>query len=134
MQLKIIGLGLFIIIIGAAMGWKLWQKPSTNDEQIVAQVAGPAVILFKGDNSGDCRAIYKIVNDAELVHGDKVNFIQTDWSEDNPLIKKHQIRFLPTVIFVGQNNAEVERIVGEGAAIEQKLKQRLSTIEYLSGK
>lgn len=132
MQLKKIAPGLFIIIIGAAAGWMLWQKPGTGAEQITAQVEGPAVILFKGDNSGDCRAIYKIVDDARLNHGDKINFIDTDWSEDNPLIKKYQIRFLPTVVFVDKNNAEVERIVGEGAAIEKKLTQSLSQIDDLS--
>lgn len=134
MQLKKIGLGLFIIIIGAAIGWKLWQKTSTSDRQIIAKVEGPAVILFKADNSASCRAIYKIVDDAELLHGDKINFIKTDWSEDNLLIKKYQIRFLPTVILVGPDNVEVGRIIGESIATQQKLKQALSTVENLSGK
>jgi thioredoxin-like negative regulator of GroEL len=132
MQLKKISLGLFIVIIGATAGWKLWQKSATSGEQIIAQVEGPAVILFKGDYSADCRAIYKIVNDARLKHSGTINFIDTDWSEDNPLINKYQIRFLPTVVFVDQNNTEVERIVGEGEAIEQKLEQRLSQVENLS--
>jgi thiol:disulfide interchange protein len=131
MQLKKIGFGLLVIVIGAAIGWKLWQKPPVMSEQISAQVEGPAVILFKGDYSADCRAIYKIVNDAEVKHSDKINFIQTDWSDDNPLIKKYQIRFLPTVVFVGQNNTEVERIVGEGTTIEQKLEQRLEQVNDL---
>lgn len=104
MQLKNVGLWLLIIIIGAPIGWKMWQKSSGTSEQVAAQVEGPAVILFKGDYSADCRAIYKIVNDAELKYGDNINFIQTDWTDDNSLIKKYQIRFLPTVIFVGQNN------------------------------
>lgn len=131
MQLKNVGLWLLIIIIGAPIGWKMWQKSSGTSEQVAAQVEGPAVILFKGDYSADCRAIYKIVNDAELKYGDNINFIQTDWTDDNSLIKKYQIRFLPTVIFVGQNNTEVKRIVGEGPAIEQKLEQTLGQVENL---
>jgi thioredoxin len=133
MQLKKISIGLLIVIISASIGWKLWQKPSVASEQVTEQIEGPAVILFKGDNSGDCRAIYKIVDDAERKYSDTINFIQTDWSEDNALIKKYQIRFLPTVVFVDQNNIEVERIVGEGASIEQKLKQRLNQVKDLSG-
>jgi thiol:disulfide interchange protein len=131
MQLRKIGFGLFVIVIGAAIGWKLWQESPVTSAQITEQIEGPAVILFKGDYSADCRAIYKIVNDAKIKHSDKINFIQTDWSDDNPLIKKYQIRFLPTVVFVGQNNAEVERIVGEGATIEQKLEQRLEQVNDL---
>lgn len=134
MQLKKIGIGLFVIIVAAMAGWNLWQEPATNNEQIITQVEGPAVILFKGDNSGDCRAIYKIVNDAEIRYGDKITFIDTGWSEDNPLIKKYQIRFLPTVVFVDQDNIEVDRIVGEGETVEQKLKQRLDQIEDISGR
>jgi len=131
MKLKKVSLGLFIVIIGATAGWKLWQKSTISEEQVISKIEGPVVILFKGDYSADCRAIYKIVNDAKLSNGDKISFINTDWSEDNPLIKKYQIRFLPTVVFVDQNNTEVERIVGEGEAIEKKLEQSLSQVENL---
>ncbi len=132
MQVKKLAFSLLIIIIGAMIGWKLWQKSSANSEQIIAQVDGPAVILFKGDSSGNCKAIYKIISDAELKHRGNINFIQTEWAENNPLIERYKIRFLPTVVFVDMNNIEVERIVGEGEAIEQKLMQRLSRIEDLS--
>ncbi len=132
MQLKKVSLGLFIVIMGATAGWKLWQKSTISEEQVISKIEGPAVILFKGDYSADCRAIYKIVNDAKLSNSGTISFIDTDWSEDNPLIKKYQIRFLPTVVFVDQNNTEVERIVGEGEAIEKKLEQRLSQVENLS--
>ena len=131
MQLKKLALWLFIIIFCTAIGWKIWQKSSASTQQISIQLEGPAVILFKGDYSADCRAIYKIVSDAELKHSDNIKFIQLDWSDDNQLIKKYQISFLPTVVFVNQNNAEVDRIVGEGAAIEQKLQHRLEQVEPL---
>ena len=134
MQLKKVSLWLFIaIIISAAISWKVWQKSPAISEQAITQLEGPAVILFKGDYSADCRAIYKIVNDAELKHGDNINFVQTDWSEDNPLIEKYQVRFLPTVVFVDQNNTEVKRIIGEGPTIEQKLEDTLDQIDNLFG-
>jgi thioredoxin-related protein len=47
------------------------------------------------------------------------------------LIKKYQIRFLPTVVFVDQQDKEVARIVGESPAVQQKLKQTLTHIDEL---
>lgn len=132
MQLKRIGLGLFIlIIIGTVFGWKAWQKQTASNTLLSTQVKGPAVILIRGDNSPSCRIIHHLVDQAAVRHGEQINFVQLDWSEDNPLIKKYQIRFLPTVVFVDQHDKEVGRIIGESSAVQQKLGQALAQLENL---
>lgn len=131
MPLKKIGTGVLIIIIGAAIGWKLSQKQLPDSEQIITQINGPAVILFRGDNSPSCRAIHNLIDQAAARYGQRISFVQMDWSADNPLIKKYQIRFLPTVIFVDQQNKETARIIGESEAVQLKLGRTLDSVEDL---
>jgi thiol-disulfide isomerase/thioredoxin len=122
---------LLIIIVGAVFAFKAWQQPSGSTGSSLEDIKGPAVILFRGDNSPSCRAIHKLVDDAAARHGKQIHFTQLDWSDDNPLIKKYRIQFLPTVIFVNQQNKEVVRIVGESLAVQKKLKKALTHIDDL---
>ncbi|MGD8593877.1 MAG: thioredoxin family protein [Gammaproteobacteria bacterium] len=136
MQLKRIGPWLLLaIIIGSVFGLKYWRQQSVSNAPPLPQVKGPAVILFRGDNSPSCQAIHRLVDDAAVQRdkqrGKQIHFAQLDWSDDNPLIKKYQIRFLPTVVFVDQQDKEVARIVGESPAVQQKLKQTLTHIDEL---
>jgi len=134
MQLKRFGLSLFIIIvIGAVFGWKVWQKQTTSNDLQSTQVKGPAVILFKGDNSPSCQAIHSLVDQAAVRYRQKINFVQLDWDAGNTLIKRYEIRFLPTVVFIDQHNKEVGRITGESPAVQQKLGQVLDQLEELLG-
>jgi thioredoxin 1 len=132
MQLKRIGLLLLVImIIGAVFGWKAWQQQTVPDAGQSAQIKGPAVILFRGDDSPSCQAIDHLVAQAATRYGKQIAFVQRDWSADEPLIKKYQIRFLPTVVFVDEHNKEVTRIIGESPAVQQKLAQTLARLEQL---
>lgn len=132
MQLKRIGLWLFlVIVIGSVFGWKVWQRQSGTSTPPISQVKGPAVILFRGDNDPGCQAIYQLVDEAAARRDKQIHFTQLDWSDDNPLIKEYRIRFLPTVVFVNQQDKEVGRIVGEGPAVQQQLKRTLTRIDDL---
>lgn len=132
MLLKRIGPWLLLaIIVGIVFAIKAWQQQSASTVSLLTDIKGPAVILFRGDNSPSCRAIHKLVDEAAARHGKKVHFVQLDWSDDNPLIKTYRIQFLPTVVFVNQQNQEVGRIVGESQAVQQKLKQALAQIDEL---
>lgn len=134
MQMKRLGLWLFlIIIIGAVFGWKAWQKQTTSSDPMSTQVKGPAVILFKGDNSPSCQAIHHLVDQAAARYSQSINFVQLDWDADNPLIKTYQVRFLPTVVFIDQHDKEVGRTIGESPAVQQKLGQSLAQLEELLG-
>lgn len=132
MSLKHVGPSLFIlVIVGAALGWKAWQQQSASITPSSTQVEGPAVILFRGDNSPSCQAVHRLVDEAAARHGKQIHFAQLDWSADNPLIKHYQIRFLPTVVFVDRHDNEVGRIVGESPAVQEKLAQALTRLEDL---
>jgi thioredoxin 1 len=132
MSLKHVGPSLFkLVIVGAVLGWKDWQQQSASITPSSTQVEGPAVILFRGDNSPSCQAIHRLVDEAAARHGKQIHFAQLDWSADNPLIKHYQIRFLPTVVFVDRHDKEVGRIVGESPAVQQKLAQALAQIDDL---
>ncbi len=132
MQLKHVAPGLLIlIIVGSMLGWKAWQQQSVSNAQPLTEVKGPAVILFRGDNSPGCQAIHHLVDEAAVRHGKQINFAQLDWSADNPLIKQYQIRFLPTVIFIDQHDKEVGRIVGESPAVQEKLGRALTRLDDL---
>ena len=132
MLLKRVGPWLFlVIVIAAVFAFKARQQQSESSPRSMSETAGPAVILFRGDNSPSCQAIHKLVDDAAARHGQQIHFTQLDWSDDNPLIKKYQIKFLPAVVFVNRQNQEVGRIIGESAAGQQKLKQALTHIDEL---
>ena len=131
MQLKKISLWIVItLVIVMIISLTLAQKSTTTNEKLVTEVNGPAVLLFKGDNSPGCRAIDKVIIDAQLKYND-INFMLMDWSGKNPLIKKYQVRFLPTVVFINKNNKEVKRIIGESPAVKQKLEQTVDQLESL---
>lgn len=134
MQVKRIGLGLLVIVlVGTVFGWKAWEKHAASSSPLTAQVKGPAVILFRGDNSPGCRAIHRLVDQAAVRYGDRIHFVQLDWSADDPLIKQFGIRFLPTVVFVDRRDKDVGRIVGESPAVQQKLEQALGRLDTLRG-
>jgi len=121
---------MLLIIIGAVFGWKAWQQ-ETALSTLPTQITGPAVILFRGDNSPSCQVIHQLVDQAKVRHGRQIHFVQTDWSSDNSLIKEYKIRFLPTVVFIDYNGKEAGRIVGESTIIQQKLEQALAQVEQL---
>lgn len=130
MQLKKISLFIIITLVIVIISWKAIQKTTTTNEIFLTEVKGPAVLLFKGDNSPGCRAIDKVIIDAEIKYK-YINFMMMDWSDENPLIKKYQVRFLPTVVFINKNNKEVKRIVGESLAVKQKLEVTVNRLDSL---
>lgn len=132
MQVKRIGLGLLVIVLaGTVFGWKAWEKHAASSSPPTVQVKGPAVILFRGDNSPGCRAIHRLVDQATARYGDRIDFVQLDWSADDPLIKQFGIRFLPTVVFVDRHDKDVGRIVGESPVVQHKLEQELVRLDAL---
>jgi hypothetical protein len=128
---RVLPLILLIVVIGAVFGWKTWKQHSVSDSQALTEVKGPAVILFRGDNDPGCLKVYHLVEQTANHHNSEVQFIQVEWSDKNPLIKKYQIRFLPSVVFVDKNGHEADRIVGESAAVQQKLQQTLASVDDL---
>jgi thioredoxin 1 len=132
MQLNRVGPWLLLgIIIGSVFGLKFWQQQTISNIPPPTQVNGPAVILFRGDNSPSCQTIHRLVDEAAARRGKQIQFAQLDWSDDNPLINKYQIHFLPTVVFLDKQSKEVGRIVGESPAVQQKLAQALAHIDEL---
>ena len=132
MRLKKYGSWLIaLVIIGTVFGLKTrtpdTQMPASNP----APVTGPAVILFRGDNSPSCRVIHRLVDEAEQHYGNRISFHQLDWSPDNPLIERYQVRFLPTVVLIDQNGTEVGRIIGESSAVQARLKDTLARLDLL---
>jgi len=110
MQMKRFGPWLLILIsIGTVFGWKAWQQQTATNASLPAQVKGPAVILFKGDNSPSCQAIHHLVDQAAARYGQKIHFARLDWSK------------------------EVGRIMGESPAVQQKLGQALDRLDTLGG-
>lgn len=130
MQLKRSMPWLLMLIITAVFIGKLWQQQTATDDSST-QMNSPAVILFRGDNSPSCRAVYRLIDQAKTRYGKEINFVQTDWSAGNPLIIKYQIRFLPTVVFVDHKGHEAWRIIGESSTVQQKLKHALTQLEQL---
>lgn len=110
-------------------------KTRTTDTSLAAlssaQVTGPAVILFRGDNSPSCQVIYRLVDEAEQRYNKQVSFQQFDWSANNPLIEHYQVRFLPTVLLIDRQGKVVDRIIGESPAVQAKLKNRLAQLTPL---
>jgi len=136
MRLKRITLGLLVLIAaGSLFGWNAWQgqNETTRGAVAVTQIKGPAVILFRGDNSAGCRAIHQLVDQASARYGQTIRFAQLDWSANNPLIEQYKIRFLPTVVFIDQHDKVVGRITGESPGVRQKLGQTLAQLEELLG-
>jgi len=118
------------LIIGAIFITKTQNAKNRTDSK-TEQFSGPAVILFRGDNSPSCQTIHQLVNKAEQRYGNQISFRQFDWSVDNPLIERYQVRFLPTVLFIDKNGDERARSVGESPAVQAKLKDTLARLDRL---
>ena len=130
-QLWLIALVIFGVIFILKTRTTDIPSPAWYNVSTAAQITGPAVILFRGDNSPSCRAVHQLVDEAEQRYNSQVAFQQLDWSADNPLIKHYQVRFLPTVLLIDNQGKEVDRIVGESPAVQAKLKERLSKLHSL---
>ncbi len=122
---------LIVVIIVGIYGFKSWQASHTQPAPVPSRINGPAIILFRGDNSANCRAIDHLVDQAAHRYQGQISVVRTDWSTDNPLIRKYRIRFLPAVIFVNGKNNEVKRIIGESPAVQKKLAQALNQARHL---
>ena len=123
---------LVVLIITGISGFKSWQAMYGQSTPVPGRVRGPAIILFRGDdNDNNCRAIYHLVDQAAIRYQGRISVVRTDWSTDNPLIRKYRIRFLPAVIFVDRKNNEVKRIIGESPAVQTKLADTLNQAEQL---
>ena len=120
-----------VLIVTGIYGIKSWQALHARSTPVPARVHGPAIILFRGDNSANCRAIDHLVNQAARRYQGRISVVRTDWSADNPLIRKYRIRFLPAVILIDSKNNEVERIIGESPVVQKKLAQALNQAEHL---
>ncbi|NIA02600.1 MAG: hypothetical protein GWO88_00055 [Planctomycetia bacterium] len=120
-----------VLIIGTVFGLKMRTHSTQATATRSAQITGPAVILFRGDNSASCRAIHRLVDEAELQYGNRVYFTQLDWSPDDPLIERYKVRFLPTVVLIDYNGKEVGRIIGESSAVQARLKATLARLDLL---
>jgi len=85
-----------------------------HKETLPEQINGPAIILFKGDNSVSCRKIHSLVEQAKCKYQDLIHVSLIDWSDYNPLIKKYKIRFLSSTIFINSKGKGVGRIGHSG--------------------
>ncbi len=120
-----------VLIVGAIFVVKTRIVDPQQTTSTRAQVSGPAVILFRGDNSPSCQVIHQLVTEAEQRYGSQITFRQLDWSPDNPLIEQYKVRFLPTVLLVDREGKELTRSVGENPAVQAKLKNILARLDSL---
>lgn len=120
-----------VLIVGSVFGLKTRAPDTPIPASNPAQVTGPAVILFRGDNSPSCRAIHRLVDAAEQRYGRQISFRQLDWSPNNTLIEHYQVRFLPTVLLIDREGKEVGRIIGESPAVQARLKDTLAQLDSL---
>jgi len=120
-----------VLIIGTVFGLKTRTSDNTLSASNPVEITGPAVILFRGDNSPSCRVIHRLVDEAEQRYGKQISFRQLDWSSDNPLIEHYQVRFLPIVLLIDREGKEVGRIMGESPAVQARLKDALARLDPL---
>jgi len=114
-----------LLLLAGIFGTKYWQRSGAST--LAAQgIEGPAVLLVRGDNSANCQAIHRLVEEAAQRYGDRIHVMQIDWSADNPLIEKYQVRFLPSVVFIDAEGRKVGQVVGESPVVQQKLQAALA--------
>lgn len=132
MSLKRIAMSVIVVVIIVAVyGWKIWQQHTLDSPITATAIAGPAVILFRGDNDPGCQRIYQLVEAAAAQNEKRIRFVRQDWSDDNPLLKLYKIHFLPSVVFIDQHGREKLRVVGESPEVQQKLQQNLAQLDQL---
>lgn len=132
MQLKHLDrwLPVFIILV-FAIGWKSWQHQARSNQPRPSQVDGPAVILFRGANAPDCRAVYHLVNQAAARHGTHIEFVRLNRGSDRPLMAKYDVHAVPAVVIVDRQDKEVRQIVGDSPAVRRKLGRALAQVGKL---
>jgi len=129
--MRIAGIVVVIVVVLGVVGIKLWPSASEQETTQTVLPDGPAIILVRGDNSAGCRAIHELVDRAEQRYQNRIEVIQTDWSPDNPLIERYQIRFLPAVVFIDSQGNELGKIIGESPAVQEQLAQALAQAEQM---
>lgn len=126
MQNRRTAIGLLVIVaVLGVLGYRVWFRSTDSSIADVAAITGPAILLFRGDDSAGCRAIQRLVENAARRYQGRIRVIQTDWSTDNPLIARYQVRFLPTVIFIDAHGDEAGRMIGESPATQAQLARAL---------
>lgn len=119
---------LLVVALLGVLGYRVSPRLAGSSTPDVAAITGPAIILFRGDDSAGCHAIHRLVEDAVRRYQDRIPVIQTDWSADNPLIARYHVRFLPTVIFMDAHGNEAGRIIGESPATQAQLARTLDAV------
>ena len=114
-----------LLLLAALFGVKLWQ-PAESPSATPSTVEGPAVLLIRGDDSPNCQAIHRLVDETAQDYGDRIHVLQMDWSAGNPLIERYQVRFLPSVIFIDTQGRKVGQVVGESPAVQRRLRDALT--------
>lgn len=132
MQVKQAGRWLpFFIIAVFAIGWKSTLNHASAASAQTAKLDGPAVILFRGDNDPNARAIDHIVTQAEARHGKQIDFVQLSESAHSPLAERYKVRSRPTVVIVDGHDRAVRRISGESPAAQKRLGHALARVATL---
>lgn len=120
-----------VIATVAGLIWAKWLPRQFASQPDGGAGGGARVVLFRGDDSAGCRTINRLVDEAETQYAGRVGVTRVDWSPDHPLIREHNVRFLPTVVFLDSRGREKKRVVGESAAVQAELRQALSDAETL---
>lgn len=110
---------LAIIILPLLAFWALtWNKDSTA----LADTNLPQIIKFSSSMCLECKEVEKIFNEIMPKYKDKISYtaIIVDSKKDmnNKLIKKFDIKLVPTVVMLDSNGKECKRF--EGAVTKEE--------------
>ena len=123
---------LAILIIPLLAFWGLTFNKETNTATVAEAVIGkPQVYKFSSSMCLECKEVEKIFNELLPQFGDKFVYkeIMVDSKSDmkNNLIKKYDIKLVPTVVMINSDGTEHRRI--EGALPKEEFEQCLKELK-----
>lgn len=121
-----------LIVVAAVGSFVVKQLTTTNSSDsstptAASQATGiPTALLFfnSKDQDSGCQALYGLfdVEAAGLPEGAKAVKLDVNNEAEEAQFDKFSVRVLPTILFVDAQGMATERISGEGAEVEAKVK------------
>jgi len=94
----------------------LSNRQADTTEIAVAATGMPRMIKFSAPMCSDCQKMAEVINEVREDYNGKVEFVEISVNQNTPevrsLIKRHNVKLVPTMIFMNSNGEQIARVEG----------------------
>ncbi|MDD3012669.1 MAG: thioredoxin family protein [Candidatus Gastranaerophilales bacterium] len=105
-------------------------KSTDQDTASIATGLRPTVIDFSSEMCMECRELKKVMDQVEPKYDKKIIFkkimINSASSEDQKLVKKYEVKVVPTLVYLDKNGKVIKKT--EGALPKEELERNFNRL------